>query len=110
MPIPGADTAVIPPEKIIDYLLNLSHPVGGSKARWFLSIGYDTGQPDQLADDLKQLVRTSDDFVAESTSFGVKCKVKGPLTPPTGQAGNVVSVWIVETGTSAPRLVAVVPD
>lgn len=110
MPIPGADTAIVPPEKIVDYLLNLSHPVGGPKARWFVSIGYDPAQPDQLANDLKELVESSDDYLAETSPFGVKCKVRGSLTSPTRQIGKVVSVWIIEPGASDPRLVTVVPD
>jgi hypothetical protein len=110
MPIPGADSSVVPPEKVTDYLLDVSHPVGGPKARWLLALGYDPGQPDQLANDLLNLVHTSEQFVAEPTSFGVKYKVKGALTSPTGQIGKVVSVWIIETGSPQPRLVTVVPD
>ncbi len=67
MPIPGAQSAVIPLEKLTDYLLNLSHPVGGPKARWFLALGYSPNRPEQLANDLQNLVRLSDDFVAEAT-------------------------------------------
>jgi hypothetical protein len=110
MPIPDADSAIVPAEKLTDYLLDLSHPVGGPKARWFLALGYDPHQPEQLANDLLNLVQTSDQFVAEPTSFGVKYQVKGSLTSPTGQVGKVVSVWIIESGRPQPRLVTVVPD
>jgi hypothetical protein len=110
MPIPDADSAVVPSAKITDYLLNLSHPVGGPKARWFLALGYKLDQPEQLASDLQCLVRTSDQFVVETTSFGVKYKVKGSLTSPTGQVADIVAVWIIEMGSSEPRLVTVVPD
>jgi hypothetical protein len=110
MPIPGADSAIVPAEKLTHYLLDLSHPVGGPKARWLSALGYNPNQPDQLANDLLNLVQTSDQFVAEPTSFGVKYQVKGSLTSPAGQVGKVISVWIIETGSLQPRLVTVVPD
>jgi hypothetical protein len=38
MPIPSADCAYIPRGKLAGYLLNAQHPVGGSKANWFLGL------------------------------------------------------------------------
>jgi hypothetical protein len=40
MPFPNAEHAIVAEEKIRDYFLNRSHPVGGPKAIWFASIGY----------------------------------------------------------------------
>jgi len=40
MPLPDAKRAVVADEKVCDYLLNLSHPDGGSKAVWFYSLDY----------------------------------------------------------------------
>ncbi|MHB8898707.1 MAG: DUF6883 domain-containing protein [Thermoguttaceae bacterium] len=37
MAIPNAEQAVVTAEKVRDYLLNLEHPDGGSKAAWFRS-------------------------------------------------------------------------
>jgi hypothetical protein len=45
MPIPHADDAVIPAEKLTAYLLNPLHPVGGLKAVWLLSLGYQPVAP-----------------------------------------------------------------
>ena len=56
MPIPNTDSAHVPPEKLTDYLLNEEHLVGGGKAKWFLSLGYDPAQPAKLEQDLLQLV------------------------------------------------------
>jgi hypothetical protein len=44
MKLPNADKAYVPPNKLLDYLLSLSHPVGGSKARFFRSAGFDGHQ------------------------------------------------------------------
>ena len=48
MAIPNADAALIPPEKLRDYLLDEQHPIGGSKAKWFRSLGYDSAHAEIL--------------------------------------------------------------
>jgi hypothetical protein len=58
MPIPNANAAFVPGEKLTAYLLNEQHPVGKSKARWFVSLGYDAADPARLEKDLLKLVQT----------------------------------------------------
>ncbi len=92
MPIPNAQSAFIPPEKLTAYLLNVTHPVGSPKARWFISLGYHPDSPDQLGNDLLEIVRESPDYVDEVTRFGVKYTVWGQLEPPNGGRADVRSV------------------
>ena len=108
MPFPNAEQAVIAEEKIRGYLLNPSHPVGGSKAVWFASIGYTMGNWQDLASDLLQLAQTSEDFVAKSSPYGVKYEVSGALECPGHRPALVLSVWIVEEN-DRPRLVTAYP-
>lgn len=110
MTIPNAQSAFVPTDKLGDYLLNVAHPVGGPKARWLMSLGYHPDRPDQLAEDLMELVGTSSDHVDESTRFGVKYIVRGQLDSPSGTRVNVVTVWIVESDSADLRLVTVYPD
>ena len=110
MPIPNADSAFVSPEKLSSYLLNLAHPVGGPKARWFISVGYDPDDPDQLEADLLGIVRGGSDFVVEDTRFGVTYAVMGPVTCPNGQRITLRTVWIAESRERAPRLVTAYPD
>ncbi|HUT09918.1 MAG TPA: hypothetical protein VMY42_05445 [Thermoguttaceae bacterium] len=110
MPIPNAQSAFIPPEKLTQYLLNVTHPVGSPKARWFMSLGYHPDNPDQLGVDLLDIVRKSSDYVDEVTEFGVKYTVRGRLESPNGSLVHVRSVWITETATPQPRLVTAYPD
>ena len=72
MPIPGAERAVIVAEKVRDYLLNLEHPDGGSKAVWFHSLGYTQDQWQLLADDLMAIARECEALDSETTRFGIK--------------------------------------
>lgn len=108
MPIPNAEHAVITEEKIRDYLLNASHPVGGPKAIWFAAIGYSTENWQDLANDLLQVARISEDFTAKSSPFRVKYEVSGVLGRPRFQPALVQSVWIVEEN-DWPRLLTAYP-
>lgn len=108
MPLPNAEHAIVAEEKIRDYLLNPSHPVGGPKAVWFASIGYRLDRWQELADDLLELARTSDDFTAKSSPFGVKYELSGEIGRPGHQPAVVLSVWIVEDD-NTPRLVTAYP-
>ena len=108
MPFPNAENAVVADEKVREYLLNPSHPVGGSKAVWFASIGYAFDNWQDLVEDLLRLGRTSDDFVAKPSPFGVKYEVTGEIGRPGHLPAVVVSVWIVEQD-ALPRLVTAYP-
>ena len=40
MKLPNAENAYVPEPKVTGYLLDPTHPVGGSKARFFLAFGF----------------------------------------------------------------------
>lgn len=109
MPIPNADQAVVPIEKITEYLLNPLHPVGGPKARWLFALGYRLESPEELADGLLGIVQKSDDFTVQSDVFGVKYGVRGSLIAPSARTARVLTVWMIENGTLFPRLVSAFP-
>ncbi len=46
----GSGPLRIPNDKIVFYLLNVDHPKGGPKARFFLSFGFDPTKPGIMAD------------------------------------------------------------
>ena len=110
MPIPDAEFAFIPPEKLTDCLLNLAHPLGGSKARWFISLGYHPNNPDRLESDFLEIVRNSSNYVDEKMRFGVKYVVSGQLQSPNGNLASLHTVWIIELDVPQPRLVTAYPD
>ncbi|MFC1707414.1 DUF6883 domain-containing protein [Planctomycetota bacterium] len=109
MPIPNAELAVVPLAKIEEYLLNLLHPAGAPKARWFLGLGYDPSQPGQLADDLRRALRNGVLRTSSRSAFGVKFVVDGCVVSPSGKAVGVCTVWIVEPTDHRPRLVTAYP-
>ena len=109
MPIPQAQSAFIEPAKLRDYLLNPAHPVGGPKARWFISLGYHPDNPDQLAADLLAIAKNDADYLEELNPYGVKYVVTGEVATPSGRLTRIVTVWIVDAGQSSPRLVTAYP-
>ena len=88
---------VVASAKITDYLLNLDHPVGGAKARFFLGGGFSVEHPEGLA---LAMQRHFESRQAQDTGLdrlgGLRIVVTAPLPTPDGRAPNVTSVWIVE--------------
>jgi hypothetical protein len=109
MRLPGAETAVVPVEKLVGYLLSLSHPVGRSKAVFFRSLGYDETNADLLAVGLISIVADNEVIETETTAFGTKYAVEGPLVTPGGVTTTLRTVWMIRTGEAAPRFVTAYP-
>ena len=108
MPFPDAERAIVAEEKICEYLLNAAHPIGGSKAVWFESLGYSVENWRLLADDLRRVAAGCEQFVAKASPFGVKFETVGEISIPPHRPGRVLAVWIVE-GNSLPRLITAYP-
>ena len=108
MKLPNVDMAIIPREKLQDYLLSQSHPVGRFKAAYFQSLGYSSSEWEVLERDIRSLleyevVKTKD------TEYGRKFEVRGELSGPLGQNANIVTVWIVLKGEQFPRFITAYP-
>jgi len=55
MKLPGAEAAVVEPEKVRDYLLSPTHQVGRFKAAFFAALGYSQQNWADLEQDLRNL-------------------------------------------------------
>lgn len=108
MAFPDAELSIVTEDKLCDYLLNPSHPVGGPKAAWFASIGYTRENWSELRFDLLAMAVSCEDFVAKASPYGVKYETTGVLGREGHRPGSVVAVWIVEEN-SPPRLVTAYP-
>ena len=58
MKLPNGDLAVIPPAKLLDYLLSEAHPVGRSKALFFRAAGFVDANVAFLEEGLLAIART----------------------------------------------------
>jgi hypothetical protein len=105
MKVPNGTAAVVPLEKLTDYLLSPTHPVGRHKARVFRAVGYELANPEDLRRELKELAVTQEVAATEDTAFGTKYTVDGAIPTPSGSDLLLRSVWIIEQGSTVPRLV-----
>jgi hypothetical protein len=109
MRLSDAESAVVPSEKLVGYLLSLAHPVGRSKAVFFRSLGYDETDTELLAAGLMAIAVDNEVAEVETTEFGTKYVVEGLLATPGGVATTLRTVWLVRSGEVAPRFVTAYP-
>jgi Domain of unknown function (DUF6883) len=107
--LPNAEAAIISPEKLCEYLLSPSHPIGRYKAALFRLYGYDQDHWEALENDVRSILTNSAD-VLESTEYGTKYVVRGSITGPSGRTLAIVTVWIILINEDAPRFVTAYPE
>jgi hypothetical protein len=107
----NADLAVIERHKIVDYLLNSAHPDNGGKAQFFESLGFFIDAPEPLIAALGAVAQTGKVVDSSESLHGEKYVVDGLLWSQTESSHSrmVRTVWIIERGVEAPRLVTAYP-
>jgi hypothetical protein len=97
-------------EKIIGYLLNPTHRYGESKARFFLEFGFRLDDWETLARALREHDQQLEVSAERETGFGPRYDVDGPLKTPDGRTPRVRTVWQIDHGQVAPRLITAYPS
>jgi filamentous hemagglutinin len=110
MRIPNASQAIVEPAKILQYLLDTSHPVGGAKARFFLSFGFSREEYSVLVRALQRHATDNEVTTMHETAFGPRYEVEGQLVCPDGRRPVIVTVWQFDVGQIAPRLITAYPN
>ena len=109
MELPNAAAATIAPEKLREYLLSPSHPIGRYKAALFRLYGYGQDRWEVLENDIRSILTNSAD-VLESTEYGTKYVVRGSIIGPSGRTLAIVTVWIILISEDTPRFVTAYPE
>ncbi len=109
MRLPHVDLAVVEQAKICDYLLNPAHRYGAGKARFFAQFGFRAEAWEELALALREHGRQNEVGRVRQTGFGPRYEVEGELTAPDGRRPRVCTVWQVDEGQTAPRLITAYP-
>jgi hypothetical protein len=105
--LPDADRAVIHVEELRDYLLDLGHRTGGSKATLLYRIGYRREEWRQLERDIREQLLPLE-AVEVPAEDGQRFRVAGVLRGPNGST-PFRTVWLIEREGSAPRLLTAYP-
>lgn len=109
MKLPAAAELIVEQDKMLGYLLNPAHRYGASKARFFGGFGFSAGQWQALAEALREHGQLSEVASAAETPFGSRFVVEGELATPDGRRPRLRSVWQLEKGQVAPRLITAYP-
>jgi hypothetical protein len=109
MKLPNAKDALVEREKIADYLLNPAHRYGASKARFFNEFGFRLEDWKILAEALREHGQTYDVANVHETGFGPRYVVEGQLNTPIRRSPRVRTVWQMDKGAVAPRLISAYP-
>jgi Domain of unknown function (DUF6883) len=109
MKLPLANQAEVSKAKIVLYLLNPEHRRGKSKARFFVSRGFDGDHWQDMAGALRRHAVENEIAKEESTPLGVRMVVEGNLAMPNGTVAEIRSIWFIERGERIPRLVTAYP-
>lgn len=81
------------------------------KARWFTLLGYNKQKPNELVESLLELAN-QDIQTSEETNYGTKTKyvIVGEIKGPNGRAAKIISIWMIPTSDSVPKLVTAYPS
>ena len=107
MKLPNLENVLVEESKITAYLL--SEENSGGKATFFMAFGFTIDEWQRLRDALIQHAATHEIKRSAETRHGVKYIIEGDMQTPDGRSPQVRSVWIVDTGKDASRLVTAYP-
>ena len=110
MELPNRHLAYVPEAKITHYLLDLNHPQGGGKAQEFRKRGYDESNVATMISDLIGVAQSQPVSEVVQTQYGTKYVIYGVIQPPVGGDLLILSVWQIDYGRSAPRLLSAYPQ
>jgi hypothetical protein len=108
--LPYAESAIISPRKLKDYVLSPVHSVGRFKAAFFAKLGFTPANWERLDVELRRLALQAKAEPDERTAFGQKYVIRGSITSPKGLSAEVLTVWIVLHGEQVPRFVTMYPE
>jgi len=105
MKLPQGDKAVVEDHKLLDYVLNLDHPVGGHHAILFRDLlGITKANWTVLRDALLDGAKQEDVVPGQASAYGEKWEMRLSLNGPAGTK-TVLAVWLIEHGSQAPPLI-----
>jgi hypothetical protein len=107
--LPNSACALVEEKKIVEYLLNLAHPDGASKAKFFLARGFAVAQWQSMCAALQTQGR--DNLVTKVTphSWGARYQVDCHCPTPDGMNPCVRSIWELPEANACPRLLTAYP-
>lgn len=109
MKLPNAQQAFVDEEKVTGYLLSETHSGGQEKQAFFSRFGFSVAEWEVMVEALVQHAQDHEVVREISTVHGTKYVIEGALLTPDERNPMVRTVWIIDTGETAARLVTAYP-
>jgi hypothetical protein len=107
--LPQVEAAVVAENKISGYLLDLRHPHGQAKARFFAARGFSAEQWAVMAAALRQHPIRNLVVSERATAFAVLYAVDCRCSTPDATDPCIRTVWEIRPGDPRPRLITAYP-
>ena len=108
--MPNKEISIVESRKILDYLLNPDHEIGGPKSKFFFKFGFDRENPEIFEKALKtHAVERTVSEIKES-SYGTKYTLVCEIKTPDSRNPCIVTVWIINNDSDTPKLVTAYPN
>ena len=107
--LPAASLAWVEELKIKEYLLNLKHPEGGSKAKFFQNRGFTTEDWECFHDALVVQGKSNPVVKVISNEFGIRYVVECNCPTPDQLNPCIRTVWEIRQNETRPRLITAHP-
>jgi hypothetical protein len=107
--LPNAELAFVDRAKLVEYLLNPEHPVGGDKAAFLSRFGFRRDEWHALEAALLMHARECEVVGERRTAYGHHYTLEGPIRTPDGRNPIIRTAWMVGSGERWPRFVTAHP-
>jgi hypothetical protein len=102
------ENAILAKEKFQQYLLKKQPD--SDKSGFLAGAGYTIDNWQILRDDIRRQLLPLDAILSRETPFGRLYEIRGVLHGPNGKQLNVVSVWMIESGSNVTKFITLYPD
>lgn len=109
MKLPNSSKAIIPKEKLIDYILSETHTGGKSKAKFFRAVGFNETNIPLLENSLRKIAIKDEIKNVFESVHGVKYIIEGNINTPNKKIVQIRTIWIIEPNQEKPRFVTTYP-
>jgi hypothetical protein len=111
MKLPFNKVAIIDRKKTACYLLDYTHPVGGSKAKYFGRIGFSISNVGLFEKELYKIVQNNEITGKRPSgdNSGICYAIIGKIEAPNGKRYKIRTVWYISNGSQIPSLVTADP-
>lgn len=109
MKLPNNDRSFVADKKITEYLLNLNHDEGKSKAKFFFALGFALNKINEFKDALVLHSVQREIYQEVQNDFGTKYELRCEIITPDSRNPCIVTVWVFDNGSDSHKLVTAYP-